>query len=36
MQTVFSHIIQKRYSQSYEDIATDALAYILNTYETAR
>jgi len=36
MQTVFSHIIQKRYSQSYEDIATDSLAYILNTHESAR
>lgn len=36
MQTVFSHIIQKRYSQSYEDVATDALAYILNTHEPAR
>jgi len=36
MQTVFSHIIQKRYSQSYEDVATDALAYILNTHNPAR
>ena len=36
MQTVFSHIIQKRYSQSSEDVATDALAYILNTHEPAR
>lgn len=36
MQTLFSHIVQKRYSQSYEDIATDALAYILNTHETSR
>ncbi len=36
MQTVFSHIIQKRYSQSYEDVATDALAYILNTHESAQ
>ncbi|MFU8772738.1 MAG: hypothetical protein ACNA8H_10000 [Anaerolineales bacterium] len=34
MQTVFSHIIQKRYSQSYEDIATDALAYILGTHKS--
>lgn len=34
MQTVFSHIIQKRYSQSYEDIATDALAYILRTHKS--
>jgi len=36
MQTVFSHIIQKPYSQSYEDVATDALAYILNTHQPAR
>lgn len=36
MKTVFSHIIQKRYSQSYEDIATDALAYILSTHKPAR
>ena len=36
MQTVFSHIIQKRYSQSYEDIATDALAYVLNTHDSVR
>lgn len=36
MQTVFSHIIQKRYSQSYEDVATDALAYILNTHDSAQ
>jgi len=35
MATVFSYIIQKRYSQSYEDIATDALAYIINTHELA-
>jgi hypothetical protein len=35
VQTVFSHIIQKRYSQSYEDIATDALAYILTTYKSS-
>jgi hypothetical protein len=34
VQTVFSHIIQKRYSQSYEDIATDALAYILGTHKS--
>jgi hypothetical protein len=35
VQTVFSHIIQKRYSKSYEDIATDALAYILTTYKSS-
>jgi hypothetical protein len=27
MQTVFSHIIQKRFSRVNEDVATDALAY---------
>ncbi|MGC9337988.1 MAG: hypothetical protein ACP5EQ_07870, partial [Candidatus Cloacimonadia bacterium] len=36
MKNLFSHIIQKRYSHAYEDIATDALAYILNTHDTAR
>ena len=29
MQTVFSYIVQKRFSQVNEDVATDALAYIL-------
>ena len=29
MKTVFSHIVQSRFSQSYEDVATDALAFIL-------
>jgi hypothetical protein len=36
MQTVFSHIVQKRFSQMNEDVATDALAFILNSSETAR
>jgi len=36
MQTVFSHIIQKRFSQVNEDVATDALAYILESSRTAR
>lgn len=36
MQTVFSHIIQKRFSQENENIATDALAFILNSSESAR
>jgi hypothetical protein len=36
MHTVFSHIIQKRFSQVNEDVATDALAFILHTSETAR
>jgi hypothetical protein len=35
MPTVLSHIVQKRYSQEYENIATDALAYILDTSESA-
>ncbi|MBP7050046.1 MAG: hypothetical protein KBE65_03440 [Phycisphaerae bacterium] len=35
MQTVFSHIIQKRFSQVNEDVATDALAYILESSESA-
>jgi len=36
MQTVFSHIIQKRFSQMNEDVATDALAFILHSSESAR
>ncbi len=36
MHTVFSHIIQKRFSRVNEDIATDALAYILEANEPAR
>lgn len=36
MQTLFSHIIQKRFSQVNEDVATDALAYILESSEAAR
>ena len=36
MQTVFSHIVQKRFSQVNEDVATDALAFILHSSETAR
>lgn len=36
MQTVFSHIIQKRFSMVNEDVATDALAFILETSEAAR
>jgi hypothetical protein len=35
-QTVFSHIIQKRFSQVNEDVATDALAFILESHESAR
>jgi hypothetical protein len=36
MPSVFSHIIQKRFSQVSENIATDALAYILESSESAR
>ncbi len=36
MQTVFSHIIRKRLSPEYENVATDALLYILNSSEGAR
>ena len=36
MQTVFSHIIQKRFSQVNEDVATDALAFILQSSDLAR
>jgi len=36
MQTVFSHIVQKRFSQVNEDVATDALEFVLNSSEAAR
>jgi hypothetical protein len=36
MHTVFSHIIQKRFSQVNEDVATDALSYILESSDAAR
>ena len=36
MQTVFSHIVQKRFSQVNEDVATDALAFVLHSSEPAR
>ena len=36
MQTVFSYIVQKRFSQVNEDVATDALTFILHTSEAAR
>lgn len=36
MQTVFSHIVQKRFSQVNEDVATDALTFILHSSESAR
>jgi hypothetical protein len=34
--TVFSHIVQKRLSEEYENIATEALAFILHSSESAR
>lgn len=36
MRTVFSHIVQKRFSRMYEDVATDALAYVLESSDAAR
>lgn len=36
MQTVFSHIVQKRFSQVNEDVSTDALAFILHSSKSAR
>lgn len=36
MGTVLSHIIQKRYSKEFENIATDALAYILEESDSAK
>lgn len=35
-QTVFSHIVQKRFSRVNEDVATDALSFILQNSESAR
>jgi len=36
MQTVFSHIIQSRFSQYSEDVATEALAYLLQSSDDLR
>jgi hypothetical protein len=36
MQSVLSHIVQKRFSQVNEDVATDALAFILTSDQAAR
>jgi hypothetical protein len=36
MHTVFSHIIQKRFSAHNEDVATDALAYVLESSDAAK
>ena len=35
MKTVFSHIVQKRLSHENENVATDALAYVVNTSRDA-
>ena len=31
MSTVFSHIVLKRLSQEYENVATEAFAFIVNS-----
>ena len=36
MQTVLSHIVETRLSQEYENVATDALAFVLTRNEVAR
>jgi hypothetical protein len=36
MKTVFSHIVDKWLSQQYENVATEALAFIIETSEAAR
>ena len=36
MNTVFSHIIKKRLSQQYENVATESLAFILHSSDAAR
>jgi hypothetical protein len=36
METVFSHIVQTRFSRVSEDVATDALWFILHSSESAR
>jgi hypothetical protein len=36
LNTVFSHIVQKRLSQESENVATEALAFIVNSSEDAR
>ncbi len=36
MHTVFSYIIQKRFSKVNEDVATDALSYVLESSDAAR
>ncbi len=36
MPTVLSHIVQKQFSREYENVATEALAFILHSNESAR
>jgi hypothetical protein len=36
MNTLFSHIVQKRLSQEYENIATEGLDFVLHSSESAR
>jgi hypothetical protein len=36
MTTIFEHIVSRRLSQQYEDVATDALAFILDRDKAAR
>lgn len=36
MATILSHIVRKRYSRASEDIATDGLAYLLDSNESVR
>ena len=36
MESIFSHIIQKRFSKVTEDVATDALSFILGSSDQAR
>ena len=36
MSTVFSHIVQKQFSKQYENVATEALAFILDSNDSAR
>ncbi|MCX6690807.1 MAG: hypothetical protein NTW33_01835 [Methanoregula sp.] len=36
MSTVFSHIVQKQFSKQYENVATEALAFILHSNDSAR
>ncbi len=35
MQTGFSHVVQKRLSQENENVATEALSFVLQSHELA-